>query len=213
MIATAIEGRPIRVLIVDDHPLMREGIASVIQSEPGMVVVAEASNGREAIDSFRVHRPDVTLMDLQMPEMDGVAATAAIRAEWSGARIVMLTTFHGDAQALRALRAGVSGYLLKSLIRKELLEAIRTVHAGRRHIPREVAAALAEHVTDDALSARELDVLQRVAAGNSNKRVAHALDVSEETVKSHMKSIMVKLSANDRTHAVTIALKRGMIEI
>ena len=205
-------GQLIRILVVDDHPLMREGIASVIKGEPDMVVAAEASNGREAVACFLQHRPDVTLMDLQMPEMDGIAATTAIRAECSDARIVMLTTYKGDVQALRSLQAGASGYLLKSLIRSDLLAAIRSVHAGERRIPREVAAELAAHVTDDVLSARELDVLLRVAAGNSNRRVAEQLAVTEETVKSHMKNIMNKLAARDRTHAVMIALKRGIIE-
>lgn len=201
----------IRVLVVDDHPLMREGIVSVVRSEEDMTVVGEAGNGCEAIEAYRRHAPDVTLMDLQMPAMDGVAATSAIRTEWPQARVVVLTTFPGDAQALRALKAGASGYLLKSLIRKELTVAIRAAHAGLRPILNEVNAALAQHVTDQELSSRELEVLQRVAAGSSNKRVAHELDLSEETVKSHMKNIMSKLGANDRTHAVTIALRRGII--
>jgi DNA-binding NarL/FixJ family response regulator len=205
--------RPMRVLIVDDHPLLREGIAAVLEGEKDMELVGEASNGREAIERYRELRPDVTLMDLQMPEMDGVAATIAIRAEWSDARIVMLTTYRGDAQALRALKAGASGYLLKSMISTELTEAIRSVNSGHRHIPREIAAELAAHVTDDALSPRELEVLKRVAAGNSNRLVAHQLALSEDTIKAHMKSIMSKLSANDRTHAVTIALKRGIIDV
>lgn len=191
---------------------MREGIVSVIKGEQDMVVVAQACNGREAVECFLQHRPDVTLMDLQMPEMDGVAATTAIRADHSDARIVMLTTYKGDVQALRSLQAGASGYLLKSLIRSDLLSAIRSVHAGERRIPREVAAELAAHVTDDVLSSRELDVLKRVAAGNSNRRVADQLGVSEETIKSHMKSLMNKLGARDRTHAAMIALKRGMID-
>jgi DNA-binding NarL/FixJ family response regulator len=213
MTTHAIPSRPMRVLIVDDHPMLREGIAAVIGSERDMQLVGEASNGREAIERFRELRPDVTLMDLQMPEVDGVAATAAIRAEWSDARIVMLTTYRGDAQALRALKAGASGYLLKSTIRTDLIEAIRSVHAGHRHIPREIAAELAAHVTDDALSPRELEVLKRVAAGNSNRLVADQLALSEDTIKAHMKSIMSKLAANDRTHAVTIALKRGIIDV
>jgi DNA-binding NarL/FixJ family response regulator len=201
------------VLIVDDHPLLREGIAAVIRDEPDIVLVAQASNGREAVEFFRTHRPDVTLMDLQMPEMDGVAATVAIRAEWPHARIVMLTTYGGDAQATRALKAGASGYLLKSMIRKDLLEAIRCVHAGQRRIPHEIAAELAAHITDDALTQRELEVLKHVAGGKSNRGVAAQLAVSEDTVKAHMKNIMSKLGANDRTHAVTIALKRGIIDV
>jgi DNA-binding NarL/FixJ family response regulator len=205
--------KPITILIVDDHPLLREGIAAVIQGEADMLVVAEACNGREAIELFDTHHPDITLMDLMMPEMDGVAATEAIRAECSDAKIVMLTTYSGDAQALRALKAGASGYLLKNMIRTDLLEAIRSVHAGHRRIPREVANELAQHVADDALSVRELDVLKQVALGNSNRRIAIQLGISEETVKAHMKNILGKLTANDRTHAVTIALKRGIIDI
>lgn len=211
--ATETPVKPIRVLIVDDHPLLREGISAVIQGELDMTLAGEASNGREAIDRFREHRPDVTLMDLQMPEMDGIEATTAIRGEWSDARIVMLTTYRGDTQALRALKAGACGYLLKSMIRTDLLEAIRSVHAGHRHIPREIAAELAAHVTDDALSPREVEVLKRVAAGNSNRLVAGQLALSEDTVKAHMKNIMSKLGARDRTHAVTIALKRGIIDM
>ena len=176
------------------------------------LVWASARNGREAVERFAEHRPDVTLMDLQMPEMDGIEATLAIRAEWSDARIMMLTTYRGDAQARRSLQAGAAGYLLKSMIRNELLAAIRAVHAGQRWIPNEVAAELAAHLTDDTLSAREMDVLKQVAAGNSNRRVASELGVTEDTVKSHMKNIMNKLSARDRTHAVTISLKRGIID-
>lgn len=213
MSSEASVAKPISVMIADDHPLLREGIAAVIQGESEMVVVAEASNGLEAVDRYRVHRPDVTLMDLLMPRMDGLAAIVAIRSEFPEARIVILTTYRGDAQALRALKAGAAGYLLKSLIRTELLEAIRLVHAGRRRIPPEIAAELAEHAADDALSERELSVLKCVAAGNSNRQVAMQLSVTEETVKAHMKSILSKLGANDRTHAVTIALRRGIIEI
>jgi DNA-binding NarL/FixJ family response regulator len=203
----------ITVLIADDHMLLREGIAAVIQGENDMTVVAEASNGREALERYREYRPDVTLMDLLMPQMDGLAAIEAIRGEFPEARIVILTTYRGDAQALRALKAGAAGYLLKSLIRTELLESIRAVHAGRRRIPPEIAAELAEHAADEALSDRELRVLTCVAAGNSNREVAEQLSVGEETVKAHMKNILSKLRAKDRTHAVTIALKRGIIRV
>ena len=205
--------RRIRILTVDDHPVLREGIAAVLAGEPDIELVGEAANGQEAIALFRQHRPDVTLMDLQMPVMSGTDAIAAIRREFADARIVVLTTYNGDVQALRALAAGASGYLLKSMLRKELAETIRAVHGGKKCIPPEVALELAEHRLDDALTSREIEVLQQVAAGNSNKIVGHNLAISEETVKVHMKSILSKLSANDRTHAVTIALKRGIIEI
>jgi DNA-binding NarL/FixJ family response regulator len=203
----------ISVLIVDDHPLLREGIAAVIDGEADMKVIAQAGSGVEAIELFRSHTPDVTLMDLVMPAMDGVDATVAIRSEFPHARIVMLTTYGGDAKALRALKAGASGYLLKSLIRTDLLEAIRSVHAGQRSIPREVAAELAQHVGEEVLTEKELRVLRCVAAGNSNRRVASEIGISEETVKAHLKNIFGKLGANDRTHAVTIALKRGIIDV
>lgn len=204
---------PIKVLTVDDHPLLREGIAAVIEGQADMMLVAEATNGGEAITSFRTHRPDVTLMDLQMPDMNGVEAIIAIRSEFPDARIVVLTTYKGDVQALRAFKAGASGYLLKSMLRKELLETIRAVHAGRRRIPAEVAAEMAQHAAEDALTEREIEVLRLVAAGNTNRQVAAQLAIVEETVKAHMKSILAKLGANDRTHAVTIALKRGIIDI
>jgi DNA-binding NarL/FixJ family response regulator len=193
--------------------MLREGIAAVIQGESDMAVVAEATNGREAVERYREFRPDVTLMDLLMPQMDGLAAIEAIRAEFPEARIVILTTYRGDVQALRALKAGAAGYLLKSAIRTELLEAIRSVHAGRRRIPPEIAAELAEHAAEESLSGRELKVLKFVAAGNSNKQVAAHLCVTEDTVKAHMKNILSKLGANDRTHAVTIAIKRGIIQM
>jgi DNA-binding NarL/FixJ family response regulator len=202
----------IRILMVDDHPLMREGIAAVIQAEEGIVIVGEADNGQQAVEMFRQHRPDVTLMDLQMPTMNGIDAMKVIRQEFPTARFIVLTTYQGDVQALRALKAGAAGYLLKSMIWKDLPESIRVVHSGRRRIPPEVAAALAEHVTDDLLSEREVEVLRRVAQGNSNKVIAAELTVSEATIKAHMKSILAKLGANDRTHAVTIAVKRGFLE-
>ena len=193
--------------------MLREGIAAVLASEPDMVLVAEASNGREAVEQFRTHKPDVTLMDVQMPELNGIDAITKIREEFPDARIIVLTTYSGDAQAARAFKAGASGYLLKNMVRKELIETIRAVHAGKKRVPPEIAVEMAEHHSDDALTKREIEVLREVAAGNANKIVAQLLNVSEETIKAHMKSILSKLGANDRTHAVTIALKRGIIEI
>lgn len=205
--------RQIRILTVDDHPVLREGIAAIVAAEPDMTVVAEAGNGREAIELYRVHRPDITLMDLQMPLMSGTDAIAAIRVDFPNARIIVLSTYSGDAQAVRALNAGASGYLLKSMVRKELAETIRSVHAGRKRIPPEVAIKMAEHHSDDALTEREIEILRQVAAGNANKMIADNCSISEQTVKAHMRSILSKLGANDRTHAVTIALQRGIIEI
>ena len=202
----------ISVLTVDDHPLLRSGIAAVIQSEQDILLAGEATNGQEAIEAFRVHRPDVTLMDLQMPVMNGIDAILAIRREFPDACCVVLTTYHGDVQALRALKAGAMGYLLKNMLREELINTIRAVHAGRRYIPSEIASGIAEHVADDALTDREVEVLRRVAAGTSNKMIASQLVVSDATIKSHMKNILSKLGANDRTHAVTIAMKRGFID-
>jgi DNA-binding NarL/FixJ family response regulator len=206
-------GSSIRILTVDDHPILREGIAAILAAEPDFELVGEANNGREAIDQFRAHRPDVTLMDLQMPQMNGIEAIRAIRKEFSDARIIVLTTYSGDAQAVRAFEAGAFGYLLKSMLRKELIETIRSAHAGKKRIPPEVAVEMAEHHTDDSLTEREIEVLLQVAGGRANKMIAVDLKISEETVKAHMKNILSKLGANDRTHAVTIALKRGIIEI
>jgi DNA-binding NarL/FixJ family response regulator len=202
---------PIRILVVDDHPIMREGIVSAIEFESDMVLAATACNGSEAIAAFRQHRPDVTLMDLQMPKTSGLDAIKTIRAEFPEARIVVLTTYQHDAQAIAALRAGAAGYLLKNMLRKELTEAIRAVHAGRRRISAEIAAEIAEHATDSALSEREIEVLRCVSGGSANKTIATQLGITEETVKAHMKSILAKLEAQDRTHAVAIAIKRGIL--
>ncbi len=202
----------IRVFTVDDHPLLRSGIAAALQRAEDILLVGEATNGQEAIESFRIHRPDVTLMDLQMPVMNGIDAILAIRLEFPTARFAVLTTYHGDVQAVRALKAGATGYLLKSMLREELIDTIRTIHAGQRRIPSEIAAEIAEHVVDDSLTDREVEILRRVAAGTSNKMIAWQLALSEATVKCHIKSILSKLGANDRTHAVTIAMKRGFID-
>jgi len=203
----------IRILTVDDHALLRKGIAALVNAESDMKLVAEASNGEEAIEKFREHHPDVTLMDLQMPDLSGTEVIMRIQSEFPNARIVVLTTYTGDAQVLRALRAGARGYILKGHVHRELLETIRAVHAGQKRIPPDVAAALAEHAADDALSQRELDVLRLIAAGNSNKLIADRLSIGEATVKSHITNILSKLGANDRAHAVTIGLKRGIIEL
>jgi DNA-binding NarL/FixJ family response regulator len=204
---------PITVLAADDHPLVREGIGAVLANERDITLVAEAANGREAIECFRAHHPEVTLMDLQMPQMSGLDAMIKIREEFPSARIIVLTTYQGDIQALRAIRAGAAGYLLKSMVRKELAGTIRSVHAGKRHIPAEIAAELAAHVADDALSPREIEVLRLVAMGNSNKQIAGQLTIVEETVKAHISNILSKLRANDRTHAVTISTTRGFLDV
>jgi DNA-binding NarL/FixJ family response regulator len=203
----------IRVLAVDDHPLLREGIAALIESEEGMELVGEASNGREALDLFRKSQPDITLMDLQMPEMNGIDAIGAIRGEFPDARIIVLTTHPGDVQVSRALKAGARGYLLKGMLRKELSETIRAVHAGQKRLSSEAAAEVAEHAIDDALTPREIDVLRLIAAGKANKEIGTQLSLTEVTVKSHVKNIFAKLGANDRTHAAMIALKRGIIDL
>lgn len=202
----------IRILAVDDHALLRKGIAAVINAEPDMKIVAEASNGADAIEKFRLHRPDLTLMDLQMPGLNGIETMIRILAEFSDARIIVLTTYSGDVQVLRALRAGARSYLLKGHDR-ELIDTIHAVMEGRKRIPPEVAAELAEHATDDALSDREIEVLKLIATGNSNKQIADLLCIAEATVKSRVTNILSKLSASDRAHAVTIGLKRGIIEI
>lgn len=210
--AAAAHSAIIRVLAVDDHAVVRDGITFSIQAEPDMTVVAQATTGQEAIEMFRLHRPDVTLMDLQMPGMNGIDAMLVIREEFPNARIVVITTYAGDVQAARALKAGAAGYLLKGTMRKELADTIRRVHAGQRRIPYEVAAGIAEHVNSDSLTAREIEVLRNAASGRSNKRIGDALGISEETVKGHMRNILSKLEANDRTHAVTIAMKRGFLD-
>jgi DNA-binding NarL/FixJ family response regulator len=204
---------PIRVLAVDDHPLLRGGIAALLANRADMKLVAEASNGQEAIEKFRTYRPDVTLMDLQMPEMSGIDGIIAIRSEFPQARIIVLTTYAGDVLAKRALKAGALAYVLKGSVRKDLLDTIRSVYGGKKRIQSDVATQLADHSADDALTSRETEVLSLIAAGNSNKIIADQLSISEETVKGHVKSILSKLGANDRTHAVTLGLKRGIFEL
>jgi DNA-binding NarL/FixJ family response regulator len=203
----------IRILTVDDHAILRKGIAALINAEPDMELVAEAANGQEAIAEFKRHRPDVTLMDLQMPEMNGLECILAIRSDFPQARIIVLTTYPGDVQVVRALKVGARAYLLKARVSKELPEVIRAVHAGQRRIPPEIASELAEHAEEDDLSPREIDVLRLIASGNGNKLIARKLSIAEETVKSHITNILAKLQARDRTHAVTTALKRGIIEL
>src|SRR6185312_5448465 len=220
--ANRLAGRPpmadtarsaIRIFIVDDHPVLREGVAAILETQPDMVVVGEAGDGAQAVARFRELRPDVTLMALQMPGMDGVEAIKAIRTEYPNARILVLTTYEGDVQAVRALKAGATGYLLKSSLRTEMLNAIYDVHRGRRHIDRVVADEIASHVTSEKLSQREVAILELIAAGLANKQIAGRLELAEETVKAHLKTIFAKLDVADRTHAVTVALKRGIIKL
>jgi two-component system, NarL family, response regulator len=205
--------KPIRVLTVDDHALLRRGIRALVGAEPDMQLVAEASTGREALEAFRTHRPDVTLMDLQMPDMTGIEAIIAIRGEFPEAKIIMLSTYSGDVQVVRALKAGARAYLLKGDVNKELLSTIRAVYAGQKRIPAEVASGLAEHAGEDGLTEREIEVLRLIAAGNPNKEIAAQLAIAEDTIKRHVTNILSKLGANDRTHAVTIGLKRGIISL
>jgi DNA-binding NarL/FixJ family response regulator len=203
---------PIRILCVDDHPLVRDGIAFAVGMQNDMHLVGAAKNGAEAIAMFQEHRPDVTLMDLQLPDLDGVTVMTRIRADFPQARFVVLTTYSGDAQAARALKAGATGYLLKSMLRKELVDTIHAVHSGQRRIAPEIAASLSEYITSEALTSRELQVIRGIAAGRANKFVAGQLGISEETVKGHMKNILIKLGARDRTHAVVIAMRRGFLD-
>jgi DNA-binding NarL/FixJ family response regulator len=207
------ESQMIRVMTVDDHPLMMAGICGEINAQPNMRVVAEASDGEEALSLFRVHRPDVTLMDIRMPKVNGIEAISAIRREFPQARVIVLTTAAGDVLVMRAFKAGAAGYLLKNLLRTELIETIRLIHRGLKRMPPEIAQQIAEHAADDSITARELDVLRGVANGRSNKIIADTLKISEHTVKNHVKSILSKLDASDRTHAVTIALRRGILEM
>jgi DNA-binding NarL/FixJ family response regulator len=207
------DAKPIRILAADDHALLRHGIASLVNAEPDMELVAQASTGREAVEQFQLHRPDITLMDLQMSDMSGIEAIIAIRSEFPDARVIVLTTYSGDVQVLRALKAGARAYILKGRVHGELLDTIRAVHAGQKRIPQELAAGLAEHTGEDELSTRELEVLRLIAGGNANKEIAAQLSIGEDTVKRHVTNILAKLRANDRTHAVTIGLKRGIIEL
>jgi DNA-binding NarL/FixJ family response regulator len=211
--SSAANKMPIQILCVDDHPLLRKGIAALIEDHEDMTIVGSATNGREAVDMFARLRPDLTLMDLRMPDMDGIRAITLIRQQFPDARIIVLTTYPGDVQALGALKAGAMSYLLKSSLGTELLDAIRTVHAGKRFIPQEVAAELGRHAADEALTAREIEVLRCAAAGHSNKQIARELGISVATVKSHVRSLLPKLNASDRTHAVSIALKRGIFDL
>jgi two-component system, NarL family, response regulator len=203
----------IRILTVDDHALLREGIAALLNTEADMKLVAEASNGQQAIEMFRLHCPDVTLMDLQMPTLNGIEAIIAIRSEFPSARIIVLTTYSGDIQVLRALKAGARAYILKGHVHRELLDTIRVVHAGQKRIPPEVAVELADHAAEEELTSREIDVLRLIATGSANKEIAGQLSIAEETVKSHVTKILAKLGANDRTHAVMIGLKRGILQL
>jgi len=203
----------IRILTVDDHPILRKGLAALVNAEPDLKLVAEASNGKEAIEAFRGHQPDITLMDLQMPQLDGIQAIEAICNEFPAARIIVLTTYTGDTQVVRALKAGARAFVLKGHVLDELLDTIRAVHTGKKRIPPDVAAELADHATDDALTEREIDVLRLIAAGNGNKQIADELSISEATVKSRVTNILSKLGAHDRAHSVTIGLKRGIIEL
>jgi len=209
----ATEVDVIRILVVDDHPVLREGLAAMIESQPDMTLIAEAANGRDAIDSFEAYLPDVTIMDLRLPDMNGIEAITSIRQSHPEARVIVLTTYLGDVQAGRALIAGAHAFLLKATLRTDLLDTIRAVHKGQRRVPPEVASEMAEYAADDSLTPREIEVLEQVASGNSNKMVADRLNISEDTVKAHMRSVLSKLGANDRTHAVTIALRRGFLDM
>ena len=208
-----VVSNPIRIMAVDDHPLLLQGLATIVGDQPDMLIVAQASNGREAIQQFRSHHPDVTLMDLQMPEMSGLDAMIAIRDEFPDAKFIVLTTYSGDVQVLRAMKAGARGYLLKNLLHKELLATIRAVHAGKKTLSADASYVLADHAGDDALTPGELDVLRLIAAGNANKQIAAQLSITEDTVKGRVKNILSKLGANDRTHAATIGIKRGIIDL